>query len=87
VDELADSSGVLDDPAILRRRLAEAGYLFFRGLLPDGTLWAPGAAVLARLRDGGRVGEVIGWRNLFWALSDAMAARPNGWTSREVILS
>jgi hypothetical protein len=30
VDELADSSGVLDDPAILRQRLAEAGYLFFR---------------------------------------------------------
>ena len=53
VDELADSSGVLHDPAALRRRLAEAGYLFFRGLLPAGTVRATGAAVLARLRDGG----------------------------------
>ena len=53
MDELADSSGALDDPAILRQRLAEAGYLFFRGLLPAGTVRAAGAAVLARLRDGG----------------------------------
>jgi hypothetical protein len=57
VGELADSSGVLHDPAILRRRLAEAGYLFFRGLLPDGPL------------------------------RTAMAARPDRWTSREVIVS
>jgi hypothetical protein len=53
VDELADSSGVLHDPAILRQRLAEAGYLFFRGLLAAGTVRAAGATVLARLRDGG----------------------------------
>jgi hypothetical protein len=53
VDELADSSGMLDDPALLRERLAEAGYLFFRGLLPPATVRAAGAAVLARLRDGG----------------------------------
>ena len=56
VDELADSSGVLHDSAVLRKRLAEAGYLFFRGLLPVGTLRAAGAAVLARLRDGGWTG-------------------------------
>jgi hypothetical protein len=53
VDELADSSGVLHDPAGLRARLAELGYLFFRGLLPAGTMRAAGAAVLARLREGG----------------------------------
>jgi hypothetical protein len=56
VDELADSSGVLHDPAILRQRLAETGYLFFRGLLPAGTVRAAGATVLARLRDGGWAG-------------------------------
>src|ERR1700733_13154360 len=56
VDELADSSGVLHDPAALRRRVAEAGYLFSRGLLPAGTVRAAGAAVLARLRDGGWAG-------------------------------
>ncbi|MCC5697758.1 Pyoverdin chromophore biosynthetic protein pvcC, partial [Klebsiella pneumoniae] len=26
-----------------------------------------------------RVGEVISWRNLFWAISDAMAASPTEW--------
>ena len=56
MDELADSSGVLHDPAILRQRLAEADYLFFRGLLPAGTVRAAGVAVLARLRGGGWVG-------------------------------
>jgi len=56
VDELADSSSVRHDPAILRQRLAEAGYLFFRSLLPAGPVRAAGAAVLARLRDGGWAG-------------------------------
>ena len=53
MDELADSSGMLHDPAVLRGRLAETGYLFFRGLLPAAVVRDTGAAVLARLRDGG----------------------------------
>jgi Phytanoyl-CoA dioxygenase (PhyH) len=53
VDELADSTGVLHDPAALAGRLASDGYLFFRGLLPDGPLRAAGTAVTARLRAGG----------------------------------
>ena len=32
-----------------------------------------------------RVGEVIGWRNLFWAISDAMAARPDAWIDGAVL--
>jgi 4-hydroxyphenylacetate 3-monooxygenase len=32
-----------------------------------------------------RVGEVIGWRNLFWAISDAMAARPDNWIDGAVL--
>jgi len=32
-----------------------------------------------------RVGEVIGWRNMFWALSDAMAARPDEWIDGAVL--
>ncbi len=32
-----------------------------------------------------RVGEVIGWRNLFWALSDAMAAKPGQWIDGAVL--
>ena len=32
-----------------------------------------------------RVGEVIGWRNMFWALSDAMAANPDEWAHGSVL--
>jgi 4-hydroxyphenylacetate 3-monooxygenase len=32
-----------------------------------------------------RVGEVIGWRNMFWALSDAMAAKPDEWIHGAVL--
>ncbi|WAC54815.1 4-hydroxyphenylacetate 3-hydroxylase family protein [Gordonia sp. SL306] len=32
-----------------------------------------------------RVGEVIGWRNLFWTLSDAMAHNPEPWIGDTVI--
>jgi len=32
-----------------------------------------------------RVGEVIGWRNMFWALSDAMAAKPDEWIDGAVL--
>lgn len=32
-----------------------------------------------------RVGEVIGWRNLFWALSEAMARDPEPWVGDSVI--
>jgi hypothetical protein len=34
VDELADSAALLGDAGALGRRLAEDGYLFFRGLMP-----------------------------------------------------
>lgn len=32
-----------------------------------------------------RVGEVIGWRNMFWALSDAMATHPDRWVDGAVL--
>jgi 4-hydroxyphenylacetate 3-monooxygenase len=32
-----------------------------------------------------RVGEVIGWRNVFWALSDAMARNPDEWVDGAVL--
>jgi len=57
VDELADSGGLIDDAAGLRRRLADDGYLFFRGLLPASEVRAVGQTVLARLRSGGWVDE------------------------------
>ena len=57
VDELADSASVIADSGGLRRRLADEGYLFFRGLLPAHQVLAVGQAVLARLRAGGWVDE------------------------------
>ncbi|MEU6645162.1 4-hydroxyphenylacetate 3-hydroxylase N-terminal domain-containing protein [Saccharomonospora sp. NPDC046836] len=32
-----------------------------------------------------RVGEVLGWRNMFWAISDAMATRPDEWKHGAVL--
>jgi len=53
VEELADSAALVSDPVGLRRRLAQDGYLFFRGLLPAVEVRAAGLAVLACLRAGG----------------------------------
>jgi hypothetical protein len=53
VNELADSSGLVDDPNVLRARLAAEGYLFFRGLLPADEIRAAGTDVAAKLRAGG----------------------------------
>ena len=57
MDELAESASLINDPAGLRRRLADDGYLFFRGLLPPGEVRAAGLTVLARLRSGGWVDD------------------------------
>jgi 4-hydroxyphenylacetate 3-monooxygenase len=32
-----------------------------------------------------QIGEVIGWRNLFWALTDAMACNPDAWVNGAVL--
>jgi hypothetical protein len=49
IGELRDSAGLLDDPAWLRRRLAEDGYLFLRGVLDPAAVRDARAEVLARL--------------------------------------
>ena len=53
MDQLADSSGLAGEPAVLAARLAADGYLFFRGLLPPGRMRATGSAIAAQLRAGG----------------------------------
>jgi hypothetical protein len=53
VDELADSTSLLNDQDGLRRQLADDGYVFFRGLLPAAEVRTVGAAILDRLRSGG----------------------------------
>jgi len=58
VDELADSSGLVNDAAALRRRLAADGYLFFRGLLPRDQVVAIGQSVLTELQAGGWADQV-----------------------------
>ena len=57
MDELADSAYLVNDADGLRRRLADDGYLFFRGLLPAGQIRAAGHAVLAQLRSGGWIDD------------------------------
>ena len=57
VDELTDSAALAGDQGALRGRLAEDGYLFFRGLLPAADVRAAAAGVLAGLRRGGWVGD------------------------------
>ena len=57
MDELADSASLINDPAGLRRHLADDGYLLFRGLIPAGEVRAAGLTVLARLRSGGWVDD------------------------------
>ena len=32
-----------------------------------------------------QIGEVIGWRNLFWSLTDAMACNPEPWVNGAVL--
>ena len=57
MDELADSAHLVNDTEGLRRRLADDGYVFFRGLLPAGRVLAAGQAVLAQLRSGGWIDD------------------------------
>src|SRR5580658_2225388 len=57
MDELADSASLVNDPDGLRRRLADDGYLFFRGLLPAAEIRTAGLTVLDRLRSGGWADE------------------------------
>jgi hypothetical protein len=53
VDELSPANALLGDPDALRRRLADDGYLFFRGLLPAARIQTAAEAVTAALRRGG----------------------------------
>jgi hypothetical protein len=53
VDELADSRSLAGDPAALRARLAEDGYVFLRGLLPADRVRAAGELIAATLHAGG----------------------------------
>jgi hypothetical protein len=53
VDELSPANALLGHPDALRQRLAEDGYLFFRGLLPAAEIGAAAEGVVAALRQGG----------------------------------
>jgi hypothetical protein len=53
VDEVRPANALLGDAGALRRRLAEDGYLFFRGLLPAAEVGAAADRVRAALRRGG----------------------------------
>ncbi|HEY1675248.1 MAG TPA: phytanoyl-CoA dioxygenase family protein [Streptosporangiaceae bacterium] len=51
--ELAHSNDLIGDRDALTGRLAQDGYLFFRGLLPPATVRSAGLAILGQLRAGG----------------------------------
>ena len=53
VDELSPANALLSDAGALRQRLAQDGYLFFRGLLPGADVGAAADGVRAALRRGG----------------------------------
>ena len=55
---------------------------FIAGLLLKATR-ATGVASLRATQV--QIGEVIGWRNLFWSLTDAMAAMPDPWVDGAVL--
>jgi hypothetical protein len=64
--ELVDSTGLLGDGTALRARIAEDGYVFFRGLLDPAEIQSAGAAILGQL-------QADGWTE---AGSDPVTARP-----------
>lgn len=58
--DLFDSTGLLGDGTALRRRIAEDGYVFFRGLLDPAEIRSAGAAILGQLQGDG-------WTEPGWA--------------------
>jgi len=74
VGELADSARLLDDPAVLRRRLAEDGYLFLRGVLDRDAVLAARGEVLARLA---AVDEIAPGGDVFTGRSARKAREPD----------
>ena len=74
VGELRDSAALIDDPAALRRRLQEDGYLFLRGVLDRDTVLAARREVLARLE---AVGEIAPGRDIFTGRSERKAREPD----------
>ena len=74
VGELADSARLLDDPAALRRRLAEDGYLFLRGVLDRDAVMAARREVLARLS---AVDEIVPGGDVFTGRSARKAREPD----------
>jgi len=72
---LTDSSGLMDDPAGLRRRLADDGYLFLRGVVDPATIAAARSEILARLQ---AVGEIEpGGEGVFTGRSDRREREPD----------
>jgi hypothetical protein len=74
VGTLRDSASLLDDPAGLRARLAEDGYLFLRGVLDRAAVAAARAEVLARLS---AVDEIAPGGDVFTGRSARKALEPD----------
>lgn len=72
---LTDSAGLMDDPAGLRHRFAEDGYLFLRGVVDPAVIEDARAEILARLE---AVGEIEpGGEGIFTGRSDRREREPD----------
>jgi ectoine hydroxylase-related dioxygenase (phytanoyl-CoA dioxygenase family) len=59
VGELADSASLLGDPAALRARLKDDGYLFLKAVLPRATVMAARREVFQRMAGVGEIAEPV----------------------------
>jgi hypothetical protein len=74
IGQLRDSASLLDDPAGLRGRLAEDGYLYLRGVIDRAAVAAARAEVLARLST---VDEIVPGGDVFTGRSARKAREPD----------
>jgi len=73
--QMADSTRLRDDPAALRQKLSEDGYLFLRGVVDPAIIAAARSEILGRLQ---AVGEIEpGEDGVFTGRSDRRALEPD----------
>ncbi len=78
---LSESNELLDDPAALRARLNEDGYLYLRDFFPTDLILAGRLAVFSALRDAGELDATTDWME-GWVPATAASTGGGGGTFR-----